>query len=128
MNTLFFFNTTIVPNEGLFSVKKISAELAGDVVSNWEGEKVSAVGHEATAVAMSTILGVEVSVNRIHAQMRPGDAAVCLKVKGRLPEGQILTLEELEKIGYEFFLIYHLTAAPTTRCMIALLAAGGGGC
>jgi hypothetical protein len=33
------------------------------------------------------------------------DRAVCLKLKGRLPEGQILDLDDLEKIGYDLFLI-----------------------
>lgn len=101
MNTLYFFNTTIMPNEGLFSNEKISVENAKKIVSDWGGEQLSAVGHEATAQAMSVLLEQSVKVNRIYAQMKPGDVAICLKVRGRLPEGKILELKDLEEIGYD---------------------------
>lgn len=102
---LFFFNTTICPNEGLFSVTKITPDQAKEIILTFPGEKISAIGHEATAIAMTKILDEEIPVNRIQAEMCRGDHAIALKLRGRLPEGKLLTLSELEEIGYDFFLI-----------------------
>lgn len=37
--------------------------------------------------------------------IQPGDYAVCFKLKGRAPEGVILSEEEIQSIGYELVLI-----------------------
>lgn len=115
------------PNEGLFLNKKISLDEAyhlfwangfvntapsgtGASPDDLSPNYVSAIGHQGSADAFNAIFKPNaeqaVAVNRIQAQMQPGDQALCLKVLGRLPEGQILSLEELEEIGFEF---YHLT-------------------
>lgn len=65
----------------------------------------SAIGHDGAAEAMSLILGTEVKVNRIQAAPQPGDIAISLKLKGRLPEGVILTAQEMEEIGFELYLL-----------------------
>lgn len=98
---IYLFNTTIIPNPGTFHMSEISAEEARDICA--EGF-TSAIGHEATAVAFTEILGKPVKVNRIAVELLC-DKAVCLKLKGRLPEGVILSLSDLEKIGYKLFLI-----------------------
>lgn len=83
---LYLFNTTIMPNEGVFTNRKI--HLSAD--------------------ALTALLKILVNVNRIPATLQPGDEAIALKVLGRLPEGQILTLEELQEIGFELFHIQRL--------------------
>ena len=115
-----------MPNEGVFICQKISRDKAyhlfwtegfvntaaqglgaspDDLTTNY----VSAIGHQATADAFNAIFKPnptqEVHVNRIPATMSRDDVAICLKVLGRLQEGQILTLEELERVGYEFYLV-----------------------
>ena len=61
----------------------------------------SAIGHEATAAALTAILGRDVPVCRRYAQQAPGQRALCLKIRGRLPEGAILDGAAMEAIGYE---------------------------
>jgi len=102
MGTTYLFNTTIIPNTGIFNVEKISEEQVKNLTKN---EFTSAIGHESTAKVFSILLEKEVSVNRIHAELGCLDKAVCLKIKGRLPEGKILTIDDIKEIGYEFFLI-----------------------
>ena len=62
---------------------------------------VSAVGHEGTAQVLSALLGIVVPPNRIAVEMRPGDEAVHLAITARLPEGRVLTAEELAGIPYQ---------------------------
>jgi hypothetical protein len=62
---------------------------------------VSAIGHEASARLLSLLLGREVSVERAAIVMRPGDTALVLRVKERLPEGAVLTAAELERVPWE---------------------------
>ena len=115
---LYLFNTTICPNEGLFRNKKITVEDAKQILDkHWEVPDndcyragyygiTSALGHQGSADVFNILFpNLNCQVNRIQATMQPGDEAICLKVIGRLPEGQILTLEELEKLGFEFYLL-----------------------
>jgi hypothetical protein len=69
------------------------------------GQCESFVGHQGTADAMTSLLGVPVPVNRGAAKQALGQKAICLKVYGRIAEGVILPREELEKIGFSFFLM-----------------------
>jgi hypothetical protein len=61
---------------------------------------ISAVGHEATAKLLTELLGVEIPVNRIQVKMTHGDQGIHFSLKQRLPEGKILTLDELKQVGY----------------------------
>ncbi|HNC58634.1 MAG TPA: DUF1874 domain-containing protein [Leptospiraceae bacterium] len=54
---------------------------------------------------MSELLGVTVPVNRIEYRQETGDTAIVFKLKGRPPEGAILSKEQLEEIGYDFGII-----------------------
>lgn len=68
--------------------------LDGQVVS-------SAIGHEGTASLLSKILERSVQLQRISVQLHPGDSALVFRLLERLPEGVILSTEELESIPYE---------------------------
>jgi hypothetical protein len=106
---IYLLNTTVIPNDcdGIWESKKIS---------EWEIKYLlnkpfeSAVGHDSTAEIMSTILGVEVSVNRVSITPVPGDQCLCFKLNKRAPEGVILTKEQIEELGYNWVLMtYHGT-------------------
>lgn len=99
---IYLFNITLATGPGVWSVREIAPEYAKEVISE-VGEFTSAIGHEATAVALSEILGVDVKVNRIPATLVPGDGAICLKLNGRLPEGEILSLKALQEIGFTLY-------------------------
>ena len=103
---LYLFNTTIMPNEGVFINEKIDKGAAKNVCSMFE-EHTSALGHQGAVDAFNALgfFDGQVSLNRVPATMKRGDVAIALKVIGRLPEGKVLTLQELEEIGFEFYFI-----------------------
>lgn len=93
-------NTTIATADGAYTVTPLTVAEARAIVG--ANRTVSAIGHEATAQAMGQALGVPVPVNRVEFHQAVGQVAVVLKLRGRLPEGVILTPEQLEAIGYDF--------------------------
>jgi len=102
MSKLALLNTTIATVDGIFEVRTVSLEKAIKLAKDNENNLLSAIGHESTAQIMTELLGVSVPVNRIQFAQEIGQAALVFKLKGRAPEGVILTKEEIEKIGYEF--------------------------
>jgi hypothetical protein len=62
---------------------------------------ISAVGHPASARLLSALLAREVPAARIEIAMAPGDAALILRIKTRLPEGKLLTDVEIAAVPYE---------------------------
>lgn len=101
---LYIFNTTIAPTSNLtYHVKTITAEHARCLVK--DSEVTSAIGHDAAAAIASVLLDRPIAVNRINAQMSAGDSAICIKLRGRAPEGVILTAEQVEAVGYDIVLM-----------------------
>lgn len=66
---------------------------------------VSAMGHQGAADFCTAILGVQVPLNRIFMQMKEGDANLVLTLKSRLPEGTVLSKEEMMGLDFEFALV-----------------------
>ena len=62
----------------------------------------SAIGHQSTADVISTLLGVACPMNRIMYQQGQGDVALVFKLNGRPEEGKILSVEDIEEIGYSW--------------------------
>ena len=107
-------NTTIATTPGQYELSAISADEAREMIrraGGWE----SAIGHESTAAALSLLLGEEIPVNRIRFEQEAGQTAVCLRVKGRVAEGQVLDLEQLEEIGYDLFALKKSLPVMVTR-------------
>lgn len=101
--TVYLFNTSIMPTPGLcYQLENISLEEAKEMCSTFVA--VSAIGHKATADILSALLGRDVEVNRIEASVQAGDRAIILKMAGRPPEGKILSVQEMEEIGYTLLL------------------------
>lgn len=61
-----------------------------------------------TAEIMTTLLGVEIPVNRQMFRQQPGQQALVFKLNGRPEEGKILTADEIQEIGYRFQLLVRL--------------------
>lgn len=93
-------NIPLMTTDGLFRRETISLDQARDIVSG--NTIVSAIGHQATAEVLTELLGTEVPMNRINFLQEKGQRAIVLKMNGRLPEGVILSREEMDKIGYTF--------------------------
>ncbi len=100
--SIYILNTPILTEYGEYSFKKISIE---DVVEKMGHGFTSAVGHEGTANLMSHLTGMPVPVNRVVIKMQSGDIAIVFRVLIRLPEGKVLTQEELLQVSYEFGLL-----------------------
>ena len=100
MKKIALLNTTILTTDGNYDCKTVSLEEAKKICN--DGEMLSAIGHESTAQIMTELLKIEIKVNRILFSQEVGQIAVVFKLKGRPPEGKILSIEEIEKIGYEF--------------------------
>jgi len=103
-------NTSIITAHGTYTYKACSLEQAKKIITPCFR---SAVGHESTAAVISTLLGVEVRMNRIQYQQQAGDTALVFKLKGRAPEGTILTTGEIEEIGYEWGLLERIDVSNT---------------
>jgi len=104
--TIYVLNTLITPinfdetSEAQVKLRKISIEEARELLRNGF---ISAVGHEATAKVLSQLLGIEVPANRVTIWLKKGDKAIHFFLKQRLPEGKVLSEEELRKL--EFWLV-----------------------
>lgn len=92
-------NTSILTNFGSFNYESLTLEESKTLVS--EGFE-SAVGHQSACDILSSLLGKEVKMNRVQYSQKVGDVALVFKLKGRAEEGKILTVAEIEAIGYEF--------------------------
>jgi CRISPR-associated Csx2 family protein len=65
------------------------------------GGFVSAVGHRTAADFLAALLRVPVPVSRVAVAMAPGDAALVLRLRERLPEGKVLSAEEIAAVPFE---------------------------
>jgi len=104
---LYILNSATIPlKEGgkyLIKARQLDVKEASEMLKR--EQFVSAIGHEATAKALSNIFGVEIPFSRIQITLQPGDKLISIILKKRLAEGQVLkTIEELNAIGYTIWL------------------------
>jgi hypothetical protein len=107
-----FLNTSILTSEGKFNYHKATLEQI-EIILQGEHKntpRLSAVDHEATAAIFSKLTGETIPVNRIQYKQEFSDLCIILKLKGRPPEGKILTRHEIEEIGYEFGILYKIVS------------------
>jgi hypothetical protein len=95
-------NTSILTSFGSFDYTEISLEEAQEAVKDGFD---SAVGHQSTCEVLSTLLEVNVPLNRVQYEQKTGDTALVFKLNGRPEEGKILTAEEINSIGFSFGLL-----------------------
>ena len=69
------------------------------------GNFVSAVGHQSTADFISMLVGVSVPANRTSIKLQYGDELLVLQLMSRLPEGVVLSKEEVEKVPHKWYLV-----------------------
>jgi hypothetical protein len=92
-------NTSILTSFGEYNYTEINLS---DAIGLIAGGYESAVGHKSTATVLTALLGVDVPENRVNYKQEIGSTALVFKLNGRPEEGKILTLEEIEAIGYSF--------------------------
>lgn len=97
--TTYLLNTPILTGygewkfDGPISVQQAKALLAGGFQS--------AIGHQASAQFLSQLLDCNIPANRISADLQVGDSALVLRLKTRLPEGKLLTPQEMQTLPFE---------------------------
>jgi len=95
-NKLYILNTPILTNWGIYGFHQITVLDAKRIIKQFSNKFISAVGHKATAEFMSKLLEVEIPANRISIKMESGDIAIVFRLLERLPEGVVLTEEQLK--------------------------------
>ncbi|MFZ8856649.1 MAG: STIV orfB116 family protein [Candidatus Caldarchaeales archaeon] len=103
--TIYVLNTLVIPIDFerfpkvTVKIRKASIEEVRQMLSRGF---VSAIGHQATATLLSQLLGIEVPFNRVTVKAEPGDILIHFVLRERIPEGKILTLEELQRLPFDF--------------------------
>jgi len=100
---LYVLNSATLPlksgKEYIIKAKEISIEEAKEILQ--VEPFISAVGHDATAKALTNVFGIEIPLNRIQIFLDKGDKLLSIILKKRLEEGKVIkTVEELNQIGY----------------------------
>lgn len=109
----YILSTSLIPQGfvGLATVRKINTKKAALIAAS----ATSAVGHAGTAAVLTRLLGVEVKMNRLRISVTSGDRILAFQLLERLPEGKILSEEELTGLEYELRLIEFFP--PGTLCL-----------
>ena len=101
----YVLNSPVLTAYGDWQFQPITVEQARQLL---HGGFVSAVGHPASAQFLGEQLGIEVPVNRIAVEVQAGDRAIVLRLKGRLPEGKVLSAKEMKSLTFELGLLTRL--------------------
>jgi hypothetical protein len=102
---LTLLNTSIITLYGTYEFKPLTLEEARGLIVDFQKrncEIQSAIGHQTTADLLTYLLDYPVTVNRMEFNQTIDDVALVFRLRGRPPEGRVLSREELEEIGYEF--------------------------
>ena len=100
---IYLLNTPILTSYGQF---KFSGPLKAETVKAMlKNSYNSAIGHQATAEVMSLLLDQTIPANRQAIDMQKGEQAIVFRLLERVPEGTILSKEELLELPFEFSLL-----------------------
>jgi hypothetical protein len=82
-------------------IREVTAEDVKEVLKKVSFD--SAVGHQSTAEILSTLLETNVAANRISISLEKGDVLYVFQLLTRLPEGQVLSSEEIKALPFKFY-------------------------
>ena len=70
---------------------------------------ISAIRHQGTCNVLHKVLNVNVPLADHPVCLKAGDAAIVLRLMGRLPMGSELTASQVEAVGYELALLERIS-------------------
>lgn len=110
MKAIKLLNSAMMPQEGHYSLKRITREeFVEEIRTN---VIISYIGYKDTADFIEKISGVEIDVNRNPTELRDTDTFLVIKLKYRVPnpaeKGKYVPTDE----DYEFFICHYSKEAP----------------
>ncbi|MGQ9896721.1 MAG: STIV orfB116 family protein [Acidobacteriota bacterium] len=108
---LLFLNASILTAYGVYRYELVTLDRARQIIAEFRQSGCnlySAVGHRSTAALMTRLLGVDIPFNRVAVEQLVGESAIVLCLNCRPPEGMVLSLADIEAIGYELGLMTRL--------------------
>jgi hypothetical protein len=102
--TVYVLNALIIPvdfekhPQVTIRIRKATVEEVRQLLSHGF---ISAIGHQATADLLTTLIGIEIPYNRVTIKAKPGDKLVHFVLRERIPEGRVLTLDELKLLPFD---------------------------
>ena|ERR1700736_2222432 len=105
---LTLLNASILTTYGTFRYEALSLKQARELIREFKSSNTviqSAIGHQATADLLTTLLEFPVPANRVEFTQSVEDAALIFRLRRRPAEGKILSREEMEEVGYELGLL-----------------------
>ena len=102
------FSLSMLPSqpETLIKVSEISEEQARQLLTN---DFESAIGHESTVNFLSKKFSVEIKANRKQIKLDDDTLLLVVQLMQRLPEGKVLSEEEIAKIPVKFYIVHAMS-------------------
>jgi len=95
------FSLGMLKGDSTLSVKEVSLDDARQFIIDAQ----SVIGHQSTAEYVTMLTGVPISTNRVSLSLTNGDQLLVFQLLGRLPEGVVLTQDEVTKIPHKWYLV-----------------------
>jgi hypothetical protein len=103
---LYLLNSPVLTNYGKWEFDgPVGVDTARELLADGF---TSAIGHQATADLLGALLGRPIPVNRVRIEMHPGDRALVVRVLARMPQGKLLTVDEMKDTPYELGILTRL--------------------
>ena len=67
-------------------------------------EIITAIGHQSTAEFLSKLLDINIPVERKMVKLDKGDYVIVFQLLQRLPEGKVLTEDEIKDYPFQFYI------------------------
>jgi hypothetical protein len=95
--------------EIILKVKKVSVEEVKEMLA--KGFE-SVIGHEPTASFLTRLLGFEIRADRRQITIDANTVLIVFQLLSRLPEGKVLSEQEMSEIKYQFYTVELLDSPP----------------
>jgi len=102
---LFVLYNPMLTDWGTYKFQKIRLH---EVKNLLQGDFISTIGHEGIARIMTRLIGINIPTNHVQIKMNKGDKAIVFRLILRLPEGEILSWDDLKELPYAWGLLEKL--------------------